>query len=193
MSKLRIELINRELAAAKLELKTLLGEGDDQPTQKIVEIDLPPSKKIDTPPPPQLTKEDEYIVKMKLIGEDDIDAATALTDALFAHWDVYRTTRLKALGQRVLLEASTSDEAFDQYMDVIATGSKSLYHIRRILFPGISSSLDGCTTLPTPTQRQKAKAHVIRLARQIISQPDPDLLDMDNAQPEPELPDMEEP
>ena len=177
MSKLRIELINRELAAAKLELKTLLGEGDDQPTQKIPEIEFLPSKKIDTLPSTQLTKEDGYIVEMKQIGADDA-AATKLTDALFAHWDVYRTTRLEALGQKVLLEALTSDEAFDQYMDVIATGSKSLYHIRRILFPGISSSLDGCTALPTPDQLQNAKAYVIRLARQIIAQPDPDLQDI---------------
>ena len=193
MSKLRMELINRELAAAKLELKTLLGKGGDQPTEKIAGIVSMPTDKIDqidTPPPPPLNQEHEYILEMERIGTDDT-AAKELTDALFAHWGVYCTARLVAFRQTVQPKAVMSDEAFDQYMDVIATGSKSLYHIRRILFPGISSSLDGCTARPTSAQLQKAKAHVIRLARQIIAQPDPDLLYMEKAKSDPDLLDME--
>ena len=114
----------------------------------------------------QLNTEDEYILSIR----DTSDSALAdqLTETLFCEWSAYRDRLMIRSGRSIPVLLPIDDAAFGNYIHTIATQSKSLCHIRRILFPGICSSLEGCVTNPTAHQLSISRPYVFQLAKKIV-------------------------
>ncbi len=164
--------IDQELLAARLELDTLLGfeklplKGDTRPvlnTEHKYILDIRDLLADELTEPRDA--EDDELTKM-------LDAqADALTEKLFHDWSTYRDQLMKESGWSIPVLGEMDDTSFEQYVRMMATRSTSLYHIQRILFPGICTSLTGCVANPTPEQLDMARPYVVQLARRIARNP----------------------
>ena len=114
----------------------------------------------------RLNTEDEYILSIR----DTSDSALAdqLTETLFREWSAYRDRLMVRSGRSIPAYRAMDDGAFEQYIRDIAIQSKSMCNVRRILFPGICASLEGCITNPSARQLRIARPYVFRLAKRIV-------------------------
>ena len=117
-------------------------------------------------PTMQLNTEDEYILRIR--DTSDRALAEQLTETLFCEWRAYRERLMVRSGRAIPVLGTIDDQAFEQYIRSIAIESKSLCHMRRILFPGICSSLEGCIANPSAQQLRIARPYVFQLAKKIV-------------------------
>lgn len=117
-------------------------------------------------PTMQLNTEDEYILRIR--DTSDRALAEQLTETLFCEWRAYRERLMVRSGRAIPVLGAIDNEAFEQYICAVAIQSKSLCRMRRILFPGICSSLEECITNPTTHQLRIARPYVFQLAKRIV-------------------------
>lgn len=152
-----VEAIKRELAANRMELKTLLGTDA---------MDIEPEIPI---PAPFISVEDQYV---HFIGNlhsgtdgalpETANASNVYTDALFSHW---KNTNDRMLRLKIPLKpfVEYTNAEFNSALILLKQSATDMGRVKSFLFPGMAGG-QTYYRRPTADQKNKSKPTVIEIA-----------------------------
>jgi hypothetical protein len=148
-----VETIKRELAANRMELKTLLGSD--------VSMDTDPKYQI---PAPFLSVEEQYVEIIGKTQQEPNASTSAYTIGLFDHWKI--PDRMSYLRHTPAEIVRFTDPEFSSALSLLLDSATTMDQVRAFLYPRAYLK-EGFYNRPTDEQRNSSIPTVTLIAKRI--------------------------